>query len=208
MSVYKAINAVQAELAKVGIGKTERNQQQGFMFRGIDAVYTALAPLLAKHGLLILPTVVGRTETVRQTRNGGLLYSVVVDVQYRMVAAEDGSTHECRIQAEAMDSADKATNKAMSAAYKYLCLQTFCIPTEGESPDADAESHEETRPKGHQEPTHIDADKLYGQLEHAAHMSMGMLKAAWEGLSVDEKKAVGGAKALAELKSQAPKEEA
>jgi hypothetical protein len=37
-----------------------------------------------------------------------------------------------------MDSADKATNKAMSAAYKYACLQTFCIPTEG---DNDADSH-------------------------------------------------------------------
>jgi hypothetical protein len=36
-----------------------------------------------------------------------------------------------------MDMADKATNKAMSAAYKYACLQAFCIPTEGDN-DADA----------------------------------------------------------------------
>src|SRR5690606_19364534 len=42
---------------------------------------------------------------------------------------------------EAMDSADKATNKAMSAAYKYAAFQTFCIPTEGDN-DADATTHE------------------------------------------------------------------
>ena len=39
---------------------------------------------------------------------------------------------------EAMDSADKATNKALSAAYKYACFQVFCIPTEGDN-DADGQ---------------------------------------------------------------------
>ena len=42
---------------------------------------------------------------------------------------------------EAMDRSDKATNKAMSAAYKYACFQTFCIPTEGDN-DADFTTHE------------------------------------------------------------------
>ena len=36
---------------------------------------------------------------------------------------------------------DKATNKAMAIAYKYLCFQVFCIPTE-EMSDPDAESLE------------------------------------------------------------------
>jgi hypothetical protein len=42
---------------------------------------------------------------------------------------------------EAMDSADKATNKAMSAAYKYAAFLAFCIPTEGDN-DADATTPE------------------------------------------------------------------
>jgi hypothetical protein len=42
-----------------------------------------------------------------------------------------------------MDSADKATNKAMSAAYKYLALLVFCIPTEASAEtDADFSTHE------------------------------------------------------------------
>ena len=44
-----------------------------------------------------------------------------------------------------MDSGDKATNKAMSIAFKYACFQTFCIPTE-EMVDPDAECHE-VKPK-------------------------------------------------------------
>ena len=40
-----------------------------------------------------------------------------------------------------MDSGDKATNKAMSIAFKYACFQVFCIPTE-EMIDPDAECHE------------------------------------------------------------------
>jgi len=54
------------------------------------------------------------------------------------VSCRDGSLHTVTMFGEAMDSADKATNKAMSAAYKYACLQAFCIPTEGMMPDADA----------------------------------------------------------------------
>lgn len=40
-----------------------------------------------------------------------------------------------------MDSGDKATNKAMSAAYKYAAFQAFAIPTEGDN-DADGSTHE------------------------------------------------------------------
>jgi D-mannonate dehydratase len=40
-----------------------------------------------------------------------------------------------------MDSGDKASNKAMSAAYKYAAFQAFCIPTEGDN-DADSTTHE------------------------------------------------------------------
>jgi len=40
-----------------------------------------------------------------------------------------------------MDSGDKATNKAMSAAYKYACFQAFSIPTESRE-DADYQTHE------------------------------------------------------------------
>ena len=142
MSVYKAINAVQAELAKTGILKSRRNTQgSGYNFRGIDDVYNAIAPLLAQHGLCILPRILARTCDERQTQKGGAIFYVTVEAEFDLVCAEDGSKHTVRTFGEAMDMSDKATNKAMSAAYKYAAFQTFAIPTEADN-DADAHTHE------------------------------------------------------------------
>ena len=56
---------------------------------------------------------------------------------------DDGSKVSCTVIGEGMDTGDKATNKAMSIAFKYACFQTFCIPTE-DMDDPDAERPEET----------------------------------------------------------------
>lgn len=145
MSIYQAINAVQADLAKLGISKDRSNQAQGYKFRGIDDVYNAMAPLLALHGLCILPRVISRECVERQNAKGTALFYVTVGVEFDFVCAEDGSKHTVTTYGEAMDSGDKATNKAMSAAYKYACMQAFSIPTEGDN-DADATTHE-VKPK-------------------------------------------------------------
>jgi len=143
MQVYKAINAVQAELATIGIVKDKRNSQgAGYNFRGIDDVYNAIAPLLAKHGLCILPRVLTRECVERQSKNGGALFYITVEAEFDFVSSEDGTKHTVKTFGEAMDSGDKATNKAMSAAYKYAAFQAFCIPTEETAIDADAETHE------------------------------------------------------------------
>lgn len=140
-SVYKAIANVSGALAKTGISKARDNAQQGYKFRGIDDVYNALAPILVEHGLVILPHVFSREVVERQTQRGGTLFYTTVGADFHFVATADGSSHIVRTYGEAMDSGDKSTNKAMSAAYKYACMQAFCIPTEGDN-DADATTHE------------------------------------------------------------------
>ena len=139
--VYAAIAAVTADLAKHGITKDRKNSQQGYAFRGIDDVYNALAPVLAARKLCVIPRILERETIERQTKGGGALFNVTVRAQFDFVSADDGSRHEVVTYGEAMDSADKATNKAMSAAYKYAAFMTFCIPTEGDN-DADATTHE------------------------------------------------------------------
>lgn len=134
--VYAAIAAVQNDLAHDGIAKDRKNTQQGYAFRGIDDVFNALSPLLARHQLCILPRMLSRTVSERLTKSGGALFGVVVEAEFDFVSAKDGSKHTVKMFGEAMDSADKATNKAMSAAYKYAALQAFCVPTEA-GDDAD-----------------------------------------------------------------------
>lgn len=142
MEVYKAISAVSAELAQIGIGKGRKNQAQGYNFRGIDDVLQALAALLAKHGLVIVPRVASLTrEQVVNAKGTTLLYTTAT-VEYDFVAVADGSKHTACVIGEGMDSGDKSANKAMSAAYKYMALQTFCIPVEGVAVDSEQDSHD------------------------------------------------------------------
>lgn len=150
--VYKAIAAIQGELAKTGIAKEGENTQQNYKFRGIDQVYGALSPLLAKHGLCILPRIIERDMHERVTvkewqgsRKESVLFYVTVTAEFDFVSTKDGSCHVVRTYGEAMDSGDKATNKAMSAAYKYAAFMAFAIPTEGDN-DADATTHEVALP--------------------------------------------------------------
>ena len=166
--VYHAIAAVMAEIGTSGISKDRRNQQQGYNFRGIDEVYNALSPILSKHKLCILPRILARSVTERTTQKGGVLFYVTVEAEFDLVCAEDGSTHTVRTFGEAMDSADKATNKAMSAAYKYAAMQAFCIPTEGDN-DADAHTHE-IAPNAAPAPSQaapVDTEALYKRLSKA-----------------------------------------
>ena len=146
MEIYKAISSIQSEMAEQGIGKNSKNKQQGWQFRGIDAVYNALSPLLAKHQLVILPRIKSRSVCERQTKNGGSVFYVTVDAEFDFVSAKDGSKHTVQTIGEAMDSGDKATNKAMSIALKYAAFISFFIPTEITIIDADGESHQVAAP--------------------------------------------------------------
>ncbi len=141
IGVYAAIAKVMAVMASEGIGKSRKNQQQGYNFRGIDDVYNSLARPMVDAGLVVLPRVLSRECKDAQTKSGGNLFYVVVECEFDFIAVIDGSKHTVKTYGEAMDSADKATNKAMSAAMKYAYMQAFCIPTEGDN-DADSHAHD------------------------------------------------------------------
>lgn len=148
-AVYGAISDVMAVMAKEGISKDRKNQQQGYAFRGIDDVYNALGKVLADNRLVMLPRVIDRQREERKTAKGGLLIYTILTVEFDLVSAKDGSMHMVRMEGEAMDSADKSSNKAQSAALKYAALQVFMIPTEGDN-DADAHTPELAAPRNEQ----------------------------------------------------------
>lgn len=136
MNIFESINAVMNDCGF--IGKTSENTMQKYKFRGIDAVMNALNPALIKNKVFVVPEVMEQTREERTTTKGGLLIYSIIKVKYTFYA-EDGSSVTCCVIGEGMDSGDKASNKAMSAAFKYACFQTFCIPTE-EMKDADYDS--------------------------------------------------------------------
>lgn len=140
MNIYESINAVMADMGAVG--KNSKNSQQGFMFRGIDAVMNALYPALVKNKVFAVPQILDQKREERTSSKGGVLIYSICTIKYTFYA-EDGTSIECIVVGEGMDSGDKATNKAMSVAFKYACFQTFCIPTEEmKNDDPDNETHE------------------------------------------------------------------
>lgn len=147
--IYKAIIAVMGEMS--AIGKERKNQQQGFMYRGVEDVMNTLQPLFKKHGVFIVPEVIEHTREERQTKSGGNLIYSIMKIRHRFIA-EDGSEVVSTTIGEGMDSADKSSNKAMAIAFKYACFQVFCIPTE-DMPDPDGETPPENSPmKGNKQP--------------------------------------------------------
>lgn len=136
VQVYAAINAVTLALSNSGVGKRHVNEDEGYRFRSVDDVMAALAPLLARHKLCVLPKLLERSCEARRAQAGDALRLVTVRVAYELVSTKDGSSHVIEACGEALDQGDKGTSKAMSAAYKYAMIQAFCIPVEG-APDAD-----------------------------------------------------------------------
>ena len=143
--IYTLIGKAMTEIG--AIGKDSVNEQQRYKFRGIDAVYNALNPVMAKYGLFITPEILDHKReerTTTKTWNGQektttLIYSIIT-MRYT-VYAPDGSYIQITVIGEGMDSGDKATNKAMSIAMKYAMFQLFMIPTE-DLKDPDSETHE------------------------------------------------------------------
>lgn len=143
MSIYEAISRCMEEIGAVG--KDAVNKQQGFKYRGIDAVMNAINPALVKNHVFIVPEVLDQQRQERTTNKGAVLIYSICRIKYTFYA-EDGSYIEAVTVGEGMDSGDKATNKAMAIAFKYACFQVFCIPTE-EMKDPDEETPDPVKPQ-------------------------------------------------------------
>jgi hypothetical protein len=138
--IHERIIAILAELP--AIGKTTRNKQQDFMYRSHDDVLNALNPLMAKHGVFAVPTVLERVTDQRTTAQGKVLYEVNLHVQYEWFGP-GGDSVKGSTWGEGTDSGDKSTNKAMTMAFKNMVAQTFAVST-AESYDTDGNTDEET----------------------------------------------------------------
>jgi len=136
-SVVEALSAVMDTVREVR--KNERNQSQGFNFRGIDAVINAVGPALRKHGVVVVPFAESIEYETYATKGGTAMKSCVVRVRY-VFYGPAGDTIETVVYGESSDAGDKSTPKAHSVAFRTALLQALCIPTD--DPDPDEQSHE------------------------------------------------------------------
>ena len=114
------------------VAKTRQNVTQKYNFRGIDDFLNACHHVMAKHGLTIVPVDMQHELTARDriTDNGkpGYTMHVVNKVRWEAEGPAGDKKHFVTV-GEAADTADKATNKSISAAEKYMLISVFKIPT-------------------------------------------------------------------------------
>lgn len=156
-TVYEALANVMADVSAVK--KTDRNEAQRFVFRGIDAVINAVGPALRKHKVTVSPRVDSYEYGTVTTAGGKPMAHVRVLVTYTFYGPA-GDSLPAQAPGEAFDSGDKATAKAMSVAYRTALLQALALPTD--EPDPDAHSYERAVPAP---PT---ADELIAKAQRAA----------------------------------------
>lgn len=130
--IYKKMSDVMKEIGFVS--KDQKNQAQGFKFRGIDQFVNSLYPALCKHGVFMTPRCVKEEHELKQvTRSSGKEGTdkhVTIMMEYDFYAEDGSKVTVGPLPAEGLDSGDKATNKALSAALKYALIQTFSVPTQ------------------------------------------------------------------------------
>ncbi|HET9653822.1 MAG TPA: ERF family protein [Kineosporiaceae bacterium] len=139
-SAYEGVVAVMRLVR--GVAKRDRNDEQRFLFRGIDAVLNAVGPALRRAGIIPIPRVQERVTTQVATRAGRMMNHTLVRVTYdfRGPGGPDDVISAENIPGEAMDVGDKSVSKAMSVAFRTALIQLFALPTD--EPDPDATCHE------------------------------------------------------------------
>lgn len=148
--IYERMATVLEELPSVGKDQKAQGFGANYKFRGIDDLYNALNPVLAKNKIFISPQILSHERTERDRKKDevvvGVTVVVLVRVNYKFYTT-DGSFIECESIGEANDTSDKATSKALSMAMKYALFQTFCIATEDiEDADKTKEDLEPQKP--------------------------------------------------------------
>jgi hypothetical protein len=136
----RIIAAMARVMAEVGaVGKTRKNTAQNYQFRGVDDVVAHVQEVMAKCGVVLIPRILEREREWVDTKSGGRMVSVRLLVEHTFWSEEDGSSLSAITLGEAMDSGDKASNKAMSAALKYCLTESLLIATY--EVDRDTEEH-------------------------------------------------------------------
>ena len=137
--INAAMVAAMGDISRLGIAKLQRNTQQGYNFRGIEAAMNEMSPILVRHSITVSSRYSDLQVTERDKGEGKALRFVTLKGEFTFKAADDSSiTSEA--YGEAMDSGDKAVVKAQSVAFRTALFQQFVVPTMAMDPEEGVEN--------------------------------------------------------------------
>ena len=124
--------------------KNGQNIQQKYLYVTAEDVKAAIRPLLKKHKVAVFSSMVDVQRESAINKNNSVVVTVLAKMRFTLVCGETGETMECEWYGEANDYADKAVNKAATAAEKYWLINTFLLSTT--EPESDEETVETAPP--------------------------------------------------------------
>lgn len=132
-----AVQAISAAAADVPpIPKDDYNEQQRFKFRGIERILGAVAPVLHRHGVIVVPEVVDQHwGTMERGREKTLWSHARLTIRYRFYGPA-GDHIDATTVGEGLDNADKAASKAQTMAFKAALMQVLAIDNAHDDADA------------------------------------------------------------------------
>lgn len=133
VSVQEAVARVIRDMPAIAKDADFSGSGVHYKYRGIEAITAHLQPLLAQHGVVIVPfTRLISIQPALDAKPGW--YDAVIETTWT-ITGPDGSQLEAQTLGIGRDNSDKATNKAASQAYKYLLLQLFCVADKADDTD-------------------------------------------------------------------------
>ncbi len=128
-NIYQRINGVMSEVDYI---EKEKKQVNGmYRFVSHDAVSAKLHPFLAKYGIVIIPNIVELVQEANRT-------TCKLEVSFVNIDKPD-DRFSVFYYGYGLDSQDKGIGKAVSYAFKYAMLKTFCLET-GDDPETDVKT--------------------------------------------------------------------
>lgn len=137
-NLYQRLLDITEEVGK--IDKTGRNTQQGYAFIEQAQVVAEVRTAMVKHGVMIMPEItdrkIDRFDVTRSSGKAGVDIHATVKSRYTVINADNPDERfTCAWDGgEAIDSSDKATNKAGTASHKYFLMKLFNI-SDKDDPD-------------------------------------------------------------------------
>lgn len=144
LNIYQRILRVMEDVKYIAKGDKRVNGQYTFVSH--DDVVAKLHPALVKHGIVVVPTVEECTQDGNRTsvklcvvfRNADLPQDAFA-VHHYGYGIDGGGFNK---DGKPVSVGDKGPGKAVSYAFKYALLKTFCLET-GDDPDNDANARYE-----------------------------------------------------------------
>ncbi len=152
-------------MSNVGYVQKKSAKNLNYTFAGEAALIQAVRPWMVLAGVTMhVAEIRNKVREQYETKSGTSMNSITLDAIIRFVHTPSGTFVEVMSSGEGSDTGDKASNKALTGAYKYAIRQTFCIET-GDDPDEHASGPMERKKQGAEKQPETPKERLVRELK-------------------------------------------